>query len=145
MNTVRALLFAIATSALCLGCGGGGPNDLPELGTVTGKVKLNGVPQKDLRVQFYPEGGGASAVGVTDATGKYSLTYGAGNLGAKIGPNIVSINWNDNVQSTPLTMDDGTIVQPKVQPIPLKYHEKTELKADVKSGDQVFDFELKSI
>lgn len=82
---------------------------------------------------------------MTDATGKYSLTYGAGNLGAKIGPNIVSINWNDNVQSTPLTMDDGTIVQPKVQPIPLKYHEKTELKADVKSGDQVFDFELKLI
>jgi hypothetical protein len=118
---------------------------LPELGEVTGKVTLNGVPQKDLQVMFHPVEGGATAIGVTDATGRYTLAFGAGNSGAKIGKNKVTINWKDGIVTEPYREDDGTMVKPKVQPIPKKYNEATELEKDVESGAQEINFELSSI
>lgn len=67
---------------VCLGCGGaeGEPTY-----SVTGVVTLNGAPLEGVAVSFVPDGSGQSAVGVTDASGKYSLTTRMKDDGAVIG------------------------------------------------------------
>lgn len=54
-----------------LGCGAdeGTPTH-----AVTGIVKQKGTPVEGVAVSFVPDGSGESAVGVTDASGKYALT-----------------------------------------------------------------------
>ncbi len=59
--------------ALSLGCPQRGP-DRPATYPVTGTVTHNGEPVGGAAVTFVAVGGGQSAAGVTDASGKYSLT-----------------------------------------------------------------------
>ena len=40
-----------------LGCGGGTPDDQPDIGQVTGVVTVDGSPKADIIVAFQPEGG----------------------------------------------------------------------------------------
>jgi hypothetical protein len=75
----------VALGALfCAGCtGDDGPPTVP----VTGIVTLNGTPVEGVTVTFIPasEGAGESAVGVTDASGKYSLATRKKDDGAVVG------------------------------------------------------------
>lgn len=116
----------------------------PELATVSGTVTLDGVPLKGAEIAFapIPQGGerqtdnlGAS-YGMTDAEGKYSLYYvrdAAGNDidGAVLGPHRVQI-WARG--------PDGR------QRIPPIYNSKTQLTAQVESGDNTgVDFPLRTV
>src|SRR5262245_44430313 len=84
MRNVRFLDFGwLALSAVIyLGCGTveGEPTY-----SVTGVVTLNGAPAEGVAVSFVPEGNGESAVGVTDAAGKYALTTRIKDDGAVVG------------------------------------------------------------
>jgi hypothetical protein len=72
----------LAVVVLCVGCAGGkGSGTVP----VTGKVTLNGAPAEGVAVSFISDGGGPSAVGVTDESGQYSLTTTAKDDGAMPG------------------------------------------------------------
>lgn len=71
--SVRSSLGLCAAAIVMLtGCGGG---EL-ELDTVpvTGTVTQSGQPVEGARVTFSPEGTGHAAAGVTDASGKFTLT-----------------------------------------------------------------------
>ncbi len=81
---IVASLLTLAQS----GCGGGG--DQPELGQVTGTVTLDGKPLVGVAVVFQPENG-RPARGMTDAEGKYELTYIRQTKGTKVGMNRVEI------------------------------------------------------
>ena len=69
------VFFVIAFSLVLSGCDSG------KTGTVTGVVKINGQPVSEAAVSFYPEEGRAS-IGMTDAEGKYELSYTRGAKGA---------------------------------------------------------------
>jgi len=114
------------------GCGG---PEHPDVGRVTGVVTLDGQPLADATVMFQPTEGRAS-VATTDSAGKYSLLYLDGVPGAKLGAHKVIIR-------TEIPGEDG---QPPIakEKLPKKYHEHTELTAEVKRGSNTFDFPLTS-
>lgn len=91
-NPQPALRFAtyagLVFSLLLVGCGG--PDDQPELGTVTGTITNNGAPLADAWVEFHPEKGRLS-VARTNEEGQYTLQYTIEAPGAKVGVHTVKI------------------------------------------------------
>ena len=126
----RYALSAVTGMALAFaGCFGGGA-DRPDLGYVTGQVKMDGQPLGNVIVVMKPQDGRA-AMTQADAEGRYDMEYIEGERGTKIGPTTVSFEW-------PLDY-----AAPK--PIPDQYNAiKSQEKIEVKAGDNVFDFDLKS-
>jgi hypothetical protein len=124
--------FVIAMLVGLAGCGG---PEHPEVGRVSGVVTLDGQPLPEAIVMFQPTQGRAS-IATTDSAGKYSLTYLDGVPGALLGAHKVIIR-------TEVPGEDG---QPPIakEKLPKKYHEKTELTAEVKPGSNTFDFPLTS-
>jgi hypothetical protein len=131
------------------GCGG--PSDQPELGQVTGTVTLDGKPLSGIAVVFQPDSG-RPARGMTDAEGKYELTYIRQTKGTKVGLNRVEIAPSEDgeaEESENPDADDES--KPVAKPsksrkpaIPARYNVQSELKADVKAGANTFDFKLES-
>lgn len=122
---------AIAMGCL-LGCGG---SDHPDVGKVSGTVTLDQKPLAEATVMFQPPNGRAS-LATTDSNGKYSLTYIDGVPGAMLGTHKVIIR-------TEIPGEDGKPPIAK-EKLPKKYHDKTELTADVKAGSNTHDFPLTS-
>jgi hypothetical protein len=78
--------LVLAAWVACVGCGSGTPRTYP----VSGVVMMGGAPVAQAQVMFTPEGGRA-ADGVTDETGRFTLsTYEAGD-GAIAGTHRVAI------------------------------------------------------
>lgn len=130
----RAMTLFGAVAAI--GCGGA-PADTPDLGVVSGTVKLDGQPLGDATVSFSPESGRTSTA-ITDEAGEYELEYTASLKGAKIGMHSVTITTFVEAEDPD---DSGTAVAEKV---PTKYNKQTTLSKDVVAGDNAIDFELKS-
>ena len=124
--------FVMAMLACLAGCG---KPEHPEVGRVSGVVTLDGQPLPEATVMFQPTNGRAS-IATTDSAGKYSLIYLDGVPGAKLGEHKVIIR-------TEIPGEDG---QPPIakEKLPKKYHEQTELTAEVKPGSNTFDFPLTS-
>jgi hypothetical protein len=116
-----------------VGCGRG-PKGV-EIGKVKGTVTLNHQPLADATVLFQPASGRPS-YGKTDSAGKYTLEYTQGIEGAVVGKHKVIIR-------SEVPGEDG---KPPLAPekLPNKYHDKSELSAEVKSGPNTFDFDLSS-
>ena len=110
---------------------------------------MNGAPLSGVVVVFHPDNG-RPARGKTDATGKYQLTYVGETLGSKVGPNRVEIaaseEGDEESSASPDTESTSAPKRPKRAnvEIPARYNINSELKADVKPGENVFDFKLDS-
>ena len=144
------------TLFVVVGCGPSGP----ALGTVKGKVTLNGRPLPNALVTFEPEGGGPVGTGPTDAEGKFEL-YSAGRKGAKIGNHRVVITTIQEAQpaaeppGAKSSDDPAYMAQPlggaadykkaeqMKEKIPAKYNQASELKQEVKAGKNEVNFDLK--
>lgn len=145
VKTTRDGFLAAAILLLTLsGCGGVG--DQPQLGLVTGSVMLDNEPVSGITVTFLPDNG-RPATGKTDGNGDYELLYIRNTPGCKVGHNRVEIGYGegedegvemegDNVEQTP--------VKTGKKSIPARYNAESELEADVKPGENVFNFDLKS-
>lgn len=146
--------FAVAASLGCislLGCSG------ENVGSVTGKVTMDGQPLPNAIVTFTPQAGGRTGTGKTDANGQYKLVF-AGGEGATIGMNKVSVTTApETVAVTETSSDSEAYAQQAMggsasdydtakvtEPIPARYNKNTELTFEVKSGSNVYDIELKS-
>ncbi|NLX96310.1 MAG: carboxypeptidase regulatory-like domain-containing protein [Rhodopirellula sp.] len=125
-------VLPLAALLLLPGCSGGGGGDVPDLAAVTGVVTLDGQPLADANVEFAPAAGRPS-VGKSGPDGRYTLEYTSDHPGAMIGAHTVRI-------STGGYSDAG----PVPEKLPPRYHENTELKADVKAGSNEINFELSS-
>ena len=113
-----------------IGCGRG--SDV-EVGKVAGTVTLNEQPLAEATILFQPESGRPS-YGTTDSQGKYTLEYTGGVEGAMVGRHKVIIR-------SEVPGEDGE--PPRVaEKLPAKYHSQSELSADVKAGQNTFDFDL---
>ena len=147
---------------VCLGCGG--PAEEPTY-QVTGTVTMNGSPIEGAVVSFSPASGGAAATGVTDASGKYSLSTRSQGDGAVAGKYKVTIAKYDRppeemetqavASDADVTADDyeepweeeddlKEAADPAKNLLPPQYanRETSGFEADVVEGDNVHDFEL---
>jgi hypothetical protein len=120
-------IFSVLLLVLLSGCGGGGPQVAP----VTGTVTLDGKPLPNAEVVFAPVDGGRPSTARTVDGGQYELLFKRGQPGAIVGPHTVRIWISHEVVQNP----------PK---IPARYDSQSELKREVKSGENVFDFNLES-
>lgn len=153
MKSILAGRLAAALSVMLLSLTGcGGPSDQPDLGQVHGTITLDGKPLSGIAVVFQPDNG-RPAHGRTDAEGKYELTYIRDTRGTKIGRNRVEIAPSEEgeEENESAETDPDTESRPAKRPfksgkskIPARYNIKSELEADVKPGDNTFDFELTS-
>jgi len=85
---MRILSISIVVALIPFaGCGSKGPALVPLQGVVTDA----GTPIADMNVTFSPREEGAASWGVTDAEGKFDLTFIDGRAGCLPGEHIVSI------------------------------------------------------
>ncbi len=126
---VQCAGLAVALCAVVIsGCSHG---TRPPLGTVHGKVTLDGKPLAGAGVVFQPEGRGRDSTGFTDGDGNYTLNYIRDAQGAAVGWHSVRITAGDPVTGKP-------------EPVPARYNVKSELRKEVKAGDNKIDFDLSS-
>lgn len=133
--TLFAVLLACETQ---IGCGSRTPDNV---GKVSGRVTLEGQPLPEALVKFTPvKEGGSSALGRTDANGKYTLSYASGIAGAEVGENRVAISTYN--AGNP----DGDPPRAKVlEKVPVKYNIRSDLIREVKAGENTpINFELKA-
>ena len=115
---------------------------------MTGTVTLDGKPLSGIAVVFQPESG-RPARGMTNAEGKYELTYIRQTKGTKVGPNRVEIAPSEDgeVEENESSDEESQAAKPAKSgkpKIPARYNVQSELKADVKAGQNTFDFNLES-
>jgi len=133
MITRFASVLCLSTLLFVVGCGGG-QDDGPELGIVTGTVTMDGAPLPNVTVTFTSEKGQAS-FGTTDGEGKYELTFKGDAKGAEVGGHKVTIETPLEAPPEPGYKD----------PIPSIYNTKSALTAVVKEGENPpINFDLKS-
>ncbi len=134
---VRAvtLLLTLIVVVSTLGCFESGAKDLPPLGSVTGKVTLDGAPLSGATVTFQSVEMGRMASGKTDPSGNYTLYLLNDTKGAILGENKVFITTFEPA-------DDSVKGSGKPETLAARYHEKTELSANVAEGSNQFDFDL---
>lgn len=112
--------------ALSLGCARG---NQPELGTVHGRITLDGKPLAGVTISFQPGDGGRQSSDETDEQGRYDLIYLRDIHGAKVGKHRVVLG-----SSAP----DA----PKSDRLPARFNTQSTLAADVVRGDNQCDFTL---
>ena len=105
------------------------PSDRPPLGQVTGNVTMDGQPLAGVIVNFRPDEG-RTATCESDSKGNYDLEYSYQVKGAKVGPNTVSFVWPTGVEGK--------------KGIPAKFSDKSDIKFEVKSGRNKFDYDIKT-
>jgi hypothetical protein len=124
---------------LLLGCGGSGLETVP----VTGTVTYNGQPLADAAVAFQPADGRA-ATGITDASGKFTLTTLEDGDGAIVGEHTVTVSPGAG-QTAAMPGVDAPVGATQKSAIPDRYSNPgmSGLKASVTAdGPNDFTFDL---
>jgi hypothetical protein len=118
-SIVFALMFMTA------GCGKSGLQIAP----VHGRITLEGRPLAGADIRFQPDGTERPSIGRTDSDGRYDLMYKRGQPGAVVGQHTVRIWVSREVVSNPPVID-------------AKFDARSELRREVKSGNNEFDFDV---
>lgn len=103
-----------------------------------GEVTVNDEPLDGAMIAFLPNSGGRPAGGPI-LGGKYSVPAGQG---ANQGSYRVEIRWLKPTGKQRKDDDTGGMVDIVKEALPPRYNDKTELKAEVGSGENRFDFAL---
>jgi len=130
IRVAKSLVLASTTLSM-VGCGS---SHLPELGTVSGIVTLDGQPLEGATVYFI-SGLGRVSRGRSGPNGAYELYYIGNEKGALLGEHRVMIitSWMDE----DLTTGRFTHYPERLPP---KYHAESELTKTVEAGHNTFDF-----
>ncbi len=134
-NSMYLIAFTILTCSV--GCGKS-VGDQPDVAKVEGIVFVDGFPKENLQVVFTPQTGRPSQ-GVTNAEGRYTLSYSGSTPGAKVDQHKVQITTL-NVS----TSDRIEEQKPFKETIPKAYNTETTLTALVTSDENTIDFEIKT-
>lgn len=91
-NSYAITIFTISLTVFA-GCGGGAPDDAPDLAAVSGKVTVDGKAVSGLTVEFHPTGDtkGPLSTGTTGEDGSFTLATSTGRAGAVIGSHKVLV------------------------------------------------------
>jgi hypothetical protein len=129
MRICRSWKLLSLVSLACLFVTGCSQGDRPPLGYVQGTVTIDGEPLGGAIIAFMPEKG-RPATATTDEKGAYRIQYTDGVAGSKVGSNSIVF----------YPPPSGGLSHP----IPAKYLNISDLKVDVQSGRNTFDFDLES-
>jgi hypothetical protein len=127
-----ALATVLALAALP-GCGGTGRVE------VEGAVSYDGQPIKAGSIAFLPAGGPGPKAGGAIVEGKYHVPA---EFGPQAGPHRVEIRWAKPTGKK-YKSETGNLLEVTQEGLPAKYHNQTELTADLKSGRNTVNFYLK--
>ena len=129
-RAMHALGLAVAV-ALAAGCG-------EKATTVKGDVTLDDRPLDQGRISFVPVDGKTPNSDAAIKDGKYTLKAAPGAYQVKITAN------RSKGKRKAYDAPDSPEVDILEQYLPDRYNKETELKADVKAGENKVDFPLKS-
>jgi len=138
------LLLAAIAGALAVGCE---KYEGPPLFPVSGTVTLDGKPLANAGVMFLPRGEtrGNACLGITDASGKYSLrAEQGGGAGCQEGEFAVTIS---KMKDPPPGAGGAAAAEAGTEEtLPAKYWDsaQTVLSANVPTGGTTVDFQLES-
>jgi hypothetical protein len=105
---------------------------------VHGTVTVNGTPPASGAIAFTPVDGAAPTTGGSIVDGKYSADV-------PIGPSKVAIRVPKVIGQRKLYNTPDSPVQPLMdESLPAKFNDETELTLDVKPGETLGDFDLKT-
>jgi hypothetical protein len=110
---------------------------------VSGTVKMNGKPLASASLTYQPMGGGMASTGLTDANGRYTLTFlYSEDEGAIVTTHRVIIRTARKTNTEDTSNDRA---DPSARdPIPRRYNDDTQLTMEVPAdGTDSADFELK--
>jgi len=130
---IRQLAFALlpfALAGLLTGCGG------PPQYTVSGEVKVNGVPLEKGTISFAPAEGKGHAASAEIQNGHYEVRTTAGKKVVQISAPIVT--GKRKAYSGP----DAPMMDMTAESLPARYHTKSELTFDVQTGSNSKDWLL---
>jgi hypothetical protein len=135
-RAARALILAIALVTLA-GCS--------RRAAVQGTVTLAGAPVDGGSIRFTPAGGGTGAAAPLAAPiqgGKYAID---GSPAPSPGSYRVEISWKKKTgRKVPTPGDSAVPMDETAEAIPPNYNSSSTLTADVKSGSNTLNFDLKS-
>jgi hypothetical protein len=139
-NKRPLLIFLAAMLLLASGCGRGGA----DRGAVSGTVKLDGKPVEQGSILFTPiEGARGTVAGGEIKNGRYELSSKTGPV---VGRNRVDIRaMRKTGKMVPKAFaPPGEMVPEQVEAIPPRFNLNSELKVEIKSGDNTADFDVSS-
>lgn len=146
-------LFLVTTLALLnTGCGGG---TRPKLGTVSGRITLDGKPVDGAHIEFTPVLDGRPSAGTSDSSGSYILSYKGSVKGARIGEhdvtmttfreelNVVEPTGDEEPTDNTDREDSIKIIPGRAEEIPEKYA-REKIRVTVEPGSNTINLELTS-
>ena len=152
MLSVPAKILVVAMFALLGGACGRG--NLPELGSVSGRITLDGNPVKEAHIEFTPVADGRPSAATSDSAGYYVLFYKGSVKGARLGEHDVTMTTfreamtyvedTDEDEPADANIEDSEITIPgRPEEIPAKYFEDP-LTVTVAEGSNTIDLTLDS-
>lgn len=142
----RESILLIMSSLVASGCS----TPTPEVGIVTGKVKLDGKPLSEVSVLFTPEAQSTelnpASGAITDTTGRFELQYSMPNSRDLSAPHTGAgavLGWHRVIVSDYKMMSE---LLPGPGRVPLRYADpaSSPLRFEVVAGAQVIDIELRA-
>lgn len=123
---------ALAVSAFLVGC------NKPTKGIISGTVTVDGVAAKTGAITFYPTNGKAQTAGANIEDGRYKAEVAPGT--AKVEINVPKVIGQKKLYNTP----NSPVYPLTAELLPAKYNTESELKADIKLGENEQNFDLKT-
>lgn len=140
MHVVRVAVFLVLAASLT-GCGG---NPTASHNPIKGEVKLDGQPMESGSIMFRPvnEGKG-QAVSAPIVAGRYEVGTADGPA---VGPHRVEIRGTrkSGKMIQKALAPKGELIEEQVEAVSPKFNTQSELMADVKAGENVANYEVKS-
>jgi hypothetical protein len=110
---------------------------------ISGQVTVDGQPLEMGVIAFVPQGGGdgpGRVAGSPIRDGRYSVPEEKGPTAATYK---VQIHWNKRTgKKIPNPFDRQELIDELTEGLPAKYHQQSELTAEVSADKTTFDFEL---
>jgi hypothetical protein len=132
----RGIATIAALAVVLLGCSKQPVG--PPRGTVHGKITLDGKPIATGMINFKPMG---PAAGPTCGLPLKDGQYASDAKGPIVGKNRIEIRARSQTPTQPQN-PDGDWKSNYIEAIPARYNSQSVLEADVRPGDNTFDFEL---
>src|SRR5690349_8565206 len=107
-----------------------------DLGTVTGNVTVDGEPAKVGAISFFAIDGRAPTAGAPIVDGKYTARVHPGQCMVQI--RVSKVVGTKKLYDTP----DSPVREVWAEVLPAKYNNSTQLKLDVKRGENVQEYAL---
>lgn len=138
-STAIVLVIASAVCLLSPGCSSReyeGDQRFP----LKGKVTVDGTPMDAGTISFVPlDAEKHRPSGGSILNGEYNVEE---PMGANAGAYKVEIHWQKPTGKKIKAIDSDEEIEQRAEGLPAKYHQQTELTADVSAGKTVFDFDL---